>query len=341
MKRLYISCLLFLIATPWCYGQQPFRFSQYFQNMVMVNPAVAGLEDFMDLKVGYRQQWTGLDLSPQTFYLSAHAPLSVKPSEFSYRNNALRISDPTAFDQLETRSSISNASSVRHGLGGYIYNDQQGIFQQTSAFVTYAAHIRLNGRTRLALGLSGGLNNRQINTDGITVSNPDADPTFNRILNQSGGNTSLDLNAGLFLYAENYYIGYSADRILRNPITTSADSLNERQDIYHYVLAGLRFNLGNSLMLLPGAFIGTSSVLPLTYDINIRLRYNDVVWIGAAYRNSGTVAGMLGLNIDNRFNVNYSYDYGVSSVRDFRSGTHEIVLGFILFNQENSAPYLW
>ena len=341
MKKLYLACLISLLAAPLCYGQQPFRFSQYFQNAVTVNPAVAGIEDFMDLKVGYRQQWTGLDLSPQTFYLSAHAPLSAKPGEFVYRNNALRISDPSAYDQLETRGAIDNSSQVRHGVGGYIFNDQQGIFQQTSAFTTYAAHLRVGPRTRLSVGLAAGLNNNKIDTNGLTVGNPDGDQTFNRILNQTGGNASLDLNAGLLLYSESYYVGYSADRILRNPITTATDSTDERQGIYHYGLLGLRLRLNRSLMLLPGAFIGTSQGLPLTYDINLRLRYEDLVWIGASYRNSGTVAGMLGLNVNNRFNINYAYDYGVSNVRDFRAGTHEIVLGFILFNSQDNSPYLW
>ena len=329
------------MAVSLCYGQQPFRFSQYFQNAVTVNPAVAGIEDFMDLKIGYRQQWTGLDLSPQTFYLSAHAPLSPKPSEFVYRNNALRISDPGAFDQLEMRGAIDNSSNVRHGIGGYIFNDQQGIFQQTSAFATYAAHLRVSPRTRLSVGLAAGLNNNTIDTDGITVSNPSGDQTFNRILNQSGGNASIDLNAGLLLYAENYYVGYSADRILRNPITTATDSTDQRLNVYHYGLLGFRVYLNSSLLLLPGVFVGTSQGLPATYDVNVRLRYQDVVWVGASYRSSGTVAGMLGLNVNNRFNVNYAYDYGVSNVRDFRSGTHEIVLGFTLFNSQDNSPYLW
>ena len=339
MKRLHLACFILLTAVPLCYGQQPFRFSQYFQNAVTVNPAVSGVEDFMDLKVGYRQQWTGLESSPQTFYLSAHAPLSAKPGEFIYRNNALRISDPDAFDQLETRGAIDNNSSVRHGVGGYILNDQQDIFQQTSAFGTYAAHLRVGPRTRLSVGLAAGINNSRINTDGITTANPD-DPTKNRF-DLSGGNTSLDLNAGLLLYSETYYVGYSADRILRNPITTSTDSTNERQNVYHYGLLGLRLRLNNSLLLLPGVFIGASSDLPLTYDVNVRLRYENLVWVGASYRNSGTMAGMLGLNVNNRFNINYAYDYGVSGVRDFRSGTHEIVLGFILFNPQDNSPYLW
>ena len=340
MKKLYVACLLFLVTVPLCYGQQPFRFSQYFQNTVTINPAVAGIEDFMDVKVGYRQQWTGLDASPQTFYLSAHAPLTTKPSEFTYQNNALRISDPDAFNQLESRGTIDNSSLVRHGVGGYVFNDQQGIFQQTSAFATYAAHIRVGARTRLSLGLSGGINNNQIDTDGLTVGNPGGDRTFERILNQSGGNTSLDLNAGFLLYAEHYYLGYSADRILRTPITAT-DTIDERQQMYHYGLIGLRFRLGSSLMLLPGAFVGTSQALPLTYDINMRLRYQNLLWVGASYRNSGTIAGMLGLNVSNRFNINYAYDYGISNVRDFRSGTHEIVLGFVLFNSQDSLPYLW
>ena len=343
MKKLYLLSLLLAVA-PLCYGQQPFRFSQYFQNLITVNPAVAGIEDFTDLKVGYRQQWTGLAGSPQTFYLSVHGPLASKSSEFTYQNNALRISDPSVFDQAENSSVVDTGTRMRHGIGGYVVNDQQGIFQQTHAFATYAAHLPLGARTRLALGVSAGLNNRRIDANGITLSGQTTatdDAVINRLLSQSGGLSSVDLNLGLLLYAENYYLGYSADRILRNPITVGVDTADVRQSVYHYGLVGGRFRLGESFMLLPGAFVGVSSVLPLTYDLNLRLRYREVVWVGASYRNSGTVAAMLGLNIDNRFNLNYAYDYGVGAVSDFRSGTHEIVLGFTLFKQQDSNPYLW
>ncbi|MGB3852575.1 MAG: type IX secretion system membrane protein PorP/SprF [Tunicatimonas sp.] len=341
MKRIYLLSLL-LTATSVCYGQQPFRFSQYFQNLIAVNPAVAGIEDFTDLKVGYRQQWTGVNGSPQTFYLSAHAPLAAKPREFTYQNNALRISDPSAFGQLETQSALGRGTRVRHGIGGYVINDQQSVFQQTQAFLTYAAHLPIGARTRLSLGASAGINNRRIDASGITLPSQNDDDVINRILSQSDGATSFDLNLGLFLYAENYYLGYSVDRILRNPVATGvADSEDARQNLYHYGLLGGRFRLSNSFMLLPGAFVGVSEVLPVTYDLNLRLRYQETVWVGASYRNSGTIAAMLGLNISNQFNINYAYDYGLGAVSDFRSGTHEIVLGFTLFNQQDSAPYLW
>ncbi len=329
------------MSTSWGYAQQQARFSQYFQNAFTINPAITGIEDFMDLKLGYRQQWTGLENSPQTLYLSAHAPLTSRPSEFAYRNQSLRTSDPTVYDALETPGVISNERALRHGIGGYLLNDQAGIFQQTQLFATYAAHLRISPRTRLALGLAAGVNNNQIDTDGLTVANPDEDDTFNRIINQTDGNVNLDLNIGLFLYADSYYVGYSADRILRNPLAISTDSTSEQQNIYHYGMAGLRLNLNSSLLLMPGVFVGVSSTLPATYDLNVRLRYENLGWFGVSYRSSGTVAGMLGLNIDNRFSVNYAYDYGVGTTTDFRSGTHEIVLGFVLFNRQESTPYLW
>ena len=339
MKKLYSAFFVLLTAVSGSYAQQPARFSQYFQNAFTINPAITGVEGFLDLKMGYRQQWTGLDSSPQTLYLSAHAPLTSRPSEFAYRNSSLRISNPSAYDQLEAPGAVSAQRTVRHGIGGYLYYDQVDLFQQTSLFASYAAHIRVSPRAQLAVGLSAGINNGRINTDGLTTANPDR--TLDQFLNQSDGNASLDLNLGLFFYSDRYYVGYSADRILRNSIVVSTDSVNEQQAIYHYGLFGLRFDLGESLMLLPGAFVGASSTLPLTYDLNLRLRYEDLAWVGVSYRNSGTLAGMLGLNIDNRFSVNYSYDYGVGTAVDFRSGTHEIVLGFILFNQQESAPYLW
>ncbi len=175
MRRLYISCFLFLVATPLCYGQQPFRFSQYFQNAVTVNPAVAGIEDFMDLKVGYRQQWTGLDLSPQTFYLSAHAPLSAKPSEFVYRNTRCG---------LVILRLLTNWKPAVRGIQRAASGTGWGDTSSTISRVFFNRHLHLLLTRPICESaavpgslwdLSGGLNNRQIDTDGLTVGNPDAD----------------------------------------------------------------------------------------------------------------------------------------------------------------------
>ncbi|MFP4089546.1 MAG: type IX secretion system membrane protein PorP/SprF [Cyclobacteriaceae bacterium] len=85
------------------YGQQSFRFSQYFQNPLTVNPAFAGVEGFVDLKIGYRQQWSGIEDAPETYFVSAHGALRKREQRFGYQQNSLRISDPLCTVSLAGR----------------------------------------------------------------------------------------------------------------------------------------------------------------------------------------------------------------------------------------------
>ena len=73
--------------------------------------------------------------------------------------------------------------------------------------------------------------------------------------------------------------------------------------------------------------------LPIGVDMNAKIQYRDLIWAGASYRLQAGYAGMLGINISNKFNVSYAYDYATTRLQTFTSGTHELVLGFLLGNK--------
>ncbi len=343
IKRIYyiisfLACTGLMLLAQSVSAQQLFRLTQYFQNPMVVNPATTGIEGFMDVKIGYRQQWSGLDGAPETYYISAHAPLRANSSLSSFQNNSLRISNPSLYDQFDGNSRYGG-STVKHGLGGYITSDNQGIFAQTSGFMSYASHLPLGNRLRLAIGVSAGVTNQQIDVSSVTVIEPD-DPTYLAYRNQQGQVTNFDLNAGMFLYSDLFYVGYSAARVLQNNLYNDSE-IAAQQQLTHFGMLGLRLNLSDALMLYPGAYVGYDGVNPLTYDIGARVKFKDVVWAGLSYRNTDTVAGMAGVFINNTFNVSYSYDYGFSGINNLQSGIHEVTLGLVLFNSRQVSPYLW
>ena len=327
-----------LLAGSSVSAQQLFRLTQYFQNPQAINPATTGIEGFMDVKIGYRQQWSGLEGAPETYYISAHGPLRSSGAKTNYQNNSLRISNPSLYNQSGSSQGLTN-SSVKHGLGGYIISDNQGVFAQTSGFLSYASHFLIKDQLRLSLGVSGGIVNQQIDLSGVTVIEQN-DPTYLAYQNQQGQNTSFDVNAGLFLYNDLFYVGYSAARIFQNRLYADSE-ITAKQQLTHFGMLGLRLNVSEALLLVPGAFVGYDGVSPLTYDVGARLKLRDLLWFGASYRNTETIAGMAGVSINNTFNVSYSYDYGFSGINSFQSGIHEITLGFELFNKRQVAPYLW
>ncbi|MEK6478235.1 type IX secretion system membrane protein PorP/SprF [Catalinimonas sp. 4WD22] len=344
MKNLYtkfgiITVVLLSVALEGM-AQQSFRFSQFFQNAVTFNPAVSGSEEFVDLKIGYRQQWSGLDDAPQTYFISAHAPLGKTEKSYGFQNNSLRISDPSMYTELANARNLLR-NRITHGVGGYIVNDMQGIFQQTNGILTYALHYNV-GNTVLSFGVGGGLNSRRLDMDGITVGNTEIpDETYQAYLAQQGQITNIDLNAGIFVRNENFYFGYSAKRLLQNELFATIDAIEATEEIEHYGMLGLRFDVSNTLLITPGAFIKYTSSGSLLYDVNVRVKYNELVWVGASYRNTETVIAMAGISLNNLINLGYSYDLGIGDINDFRSGVHEIGLGFMLFNKQDTSPYMW
>lgn len=342
-KRFYYIIILLVVTglilpTQSVSAQQLFRLTQYFQNPMVMNPATTGIEGFMDVKVGYRQQWSGLEGAPETYYLSAHAPLRPKSRSSRLQNNSLRISNPSLYDQFDGNSRFGN-STVKHGLGGYITSDNQGIFAQTSGFISYATHLPVGNQLRLALGVSAGVSNLQIDVSSVSVIEPN-DPTYQAYQNQQGQTTNFDINAGMFLYSDLFYIGYSTARILQNNLYNDSE-IAAQQQLTHFGMLGLRLNLSNALILYPGAYVGYDGANPLTYDVGARVKLRDVVWAGLSYRNTNSVAGMAGIFINNTFNISYSYDYGFSGINNLQSGIHEVTLGLVLFNHRQVAPYLW
>jgi len=75
------------------------------------------------------------------------------------------------------------------------------------------------------------------------------------------------------------------------------------------------------------------SPLPMGFDINAKLQYQDFLWVGTSYRYKDGFAAMVGLNLSNTLNIGYSYDIQTSRINTISRGTHEILIGFLLGNR--------
>src|SRR6476620_7170662 len=67
-----VCCLLFSMCL---YAQQKPHYTQYILNQYIINPALTGIENYVDIKVSHRQQWVGLQDAPVTTYLTIHGPI--------------------------------------------------------------------------------------------------------------------------------------------------------------------------------------------------------------------------------------------------------------------------
>src|ERR1700760_5159109 len=75
MKKLLLILCVSLLMLQLAEAQQKPQYTQYVFDNMLLNPAVTGIENYIDLKAGYRSQWTGLQGAPVTSYLTLSAPL--------------------------------------------------------------------------------------------------------------------------------------------------------------------------------------------------------------------------------------------------------------------------
>src|ERR1700753_1941521 len=74
MRRILLF-IAFIVVSGFAVAQQRPQYTQYVFNNYLLNPALSGIENYTDVKAGYRSQWTGLQGAPVTSYLTVNAPL--------------------------------------------------------------------------------------------------------------------------------------------------------------------------------------------------------------------------------------------------------------------------
>lgn len=315
-------------------AQQKPHYTQYILNQYIINPALTGIENYVDVKASHRHQWVGIQDAPVTTYFSIHGPIG----KSDYRTSATSFSVPGENPRGQSYWENYTAAEPHHGIGMQIINDVTGPLSNFSAYATYAYHLGLSPRTNLAAGFGVGMNRLRLDASKLDFGDLIVDPAVysSGILNK----TRLDVNAGLYLYSADYFIGLSAQQIVPQKIDFSKNYIRpkEGRTVPHlFATAGYRFLLGYDFNLIPSLMVKYVQPLPTQVEVNAKLMYRDIAWIGGGYRYKDGFAGMLGVNVSNIFNVGYSYDYTTSRLNNYSKGTHEIIIGVTIGNKYSDA----
>jgi type IX secretion system PorP/SprF family membrane protein len=319
-------------------GQDNFYVSQYFQVGPLLNPAFTGIDNFMDIKINYRNQWGGFSDAPTTNYIGINGYLQ-KETQQAYKQYALRTSNPYFLDSLG-QGDISLGEKIRHGIGGNIVYDVQGPYEQISGYVNYALHVPLSKKLKMSIGLSGVISNQRIDLEKIILQNPDDDDLYQSLIAAGGKNTYLSINPGVVLYSDRFYLSYAAQNLVQSAIS-SDEVLSSESAINHVIMAGYKFPVGQQVKLLPSILISQKDKVSSQWDANMKVMIKERTWVGLSYRTSGTLVFMAGAYINNMFNLSYSYDYVTSELNNYTNGSHELILGLMLFKKDTKAPFLW
>lgn len=332
-KRNLYTILVLLAAMCTANAQQQPHYTQYIMNPFIINPAVAGIEDYWDLRLSHRHQWAGLQDAPVTSYLTVHGPLWK-----SGGNNATI----TGYESDRTRRSTYTAPPSHPGVGLALVNDVTGPIRRFAFTANFAQHVRLSEQASLSAGLGIGMQTFSLDGSKLDFADP-GDPSAGNGLGVEK-RWKPDVRAGLWLYTARFFAGVSAANIIRQDLAFDDNRIitNEKRgqlDPHLFITAGYRLWLNDDFSLLPSLMFRYVSPMPLNVDVNARLQYRNRLWAGLNYRHQDGFAAMLGVYISPLWNVGYAYDYTASSLNAVSKGTHELTMGLLLWNSHGSyAP---
>jgi type IX secretion system PorP/SprF family membrane protein len=329
--KLALLILLMIYNIP-AHAQQRPHYTQYVINNYIINPAVAGIENYTDVKISHRHQWVGLQDAPVTTYVTLHAPL--RKSDYT-RETATGFTPSGENPRGRSYWQDYTAAAPHHGIGFTMINDKAGPLNRFAAYGTYAYHQGISERTSISAGISAGLQSMTLNAGKLDFGTQfPVDP----VVAGSGYLNRLtpDINAGVWLYSGDYFAGLSAQQIIPSKLKFSDDTVRltgGRLVPHMFLTAGYRFFVSDDVTFLPSTLIKYVSPLPIGFDINAKFQYRDLLWAGGSYRHNDGFAAMVGLNMNNAFNIGYAYDITTSRLNTVSRGTHEIVIGFLLGNR--------
>lgn len=295
MKKiiLIIAVLISLNAS----AQQDPIYSQYMFNMLAINPAYAGSREILSTTILYRTQWVNIDGAPTTVAFSADMPIMKK----------------------------------QIGLGINFADDQLGVTHNTVLNISYAYRLRVSENGMLGMGLQGGFN--QYKADFISVnttqnSSYQADVAFASNINRFLPNAGI----GLWFATDRLYLGASVPKLLRNRLsdveTSESEGYGNRQNYHYFITGGYVFALNDVLKLKPSALLKVVHGSPIQMDLNANLWMHDVVGVGISYRSGDSIDLLLEFQVTSQFRIGYAFDYALTDLQQYNSGTHEIMLRY-------------
>lgn len=298
-KAVITAVILFSVAAK---GQQLPQYSQYMLNEMAINPAVAGKDDFADVRSNSRQQWVGITDAPRTYMLTLQGPVTGK----------------------------------NMGLGLNLFTDIVGPTRRTGLNFAYAYHLKLNKEMNLSMGLSAGI--LQWGIDGNKVTLRDEGDT--QLLTTYQNAYVPDFGAGIYFHQKNkFYVGLSVPQLHQAPIVLYENVYKNSRLASQFNLNGAyTFELNEDFDVEPSALIKVEFPAPAKFDVGLRGIFKDMVWLGGVYRHNDAFSVLLGYLFEDYLMIGYSYDVTTTNLKRYSNGTHELMLG-IKFTRKQASTW--
>jgi len=261
----------------------------FMTNPFLLNPALAGTNNYFQVISGNRFQWVGFTDAPITNSLSIYGPLVKHPM----------------------------------GWGASLTYDVSGPVSMGTVHGSYAYHYSINEDMKISAGLNLGIMQYKIDYSRIDMEFDD--PTMNAKENYYLPDATL----GFYLYSSTYHVGLVVTHLLNNKIRIGDDPTGESQLKSHfYLTGGYKYYINREWAIEPSLVLKKVWPAPFQLDINTRVWYRNMLWAGLSYRTQEALSILMGYTWERKFYIGYSYDMVLNPLGAHNLGSHELMLGY-------------
>ncbi len=297
------------------FSQQSAQYSLYALNPYSFNSAYAGMENSLIVTADVRKQWIGIDGSPSNQSLNFHLPLYF----------------------------------LSGGIGFQIENDQLGASRNSRFLASYNYFFEINEQSKLSIGINGGIVQHSYDGSVLRSSDGNYEPGAinhnDEILSSiSQSAISPNFGAGLMFQYDQVFVGVSTDNVLESQVDFSGDFQTTFQRNRHYY-GFIKYDLEiNDFIGLSPSLLYKSDFTESQVEINLLTELDQKFYLGAGYRGvsknaTDAVIIMGGIKLNDHFTIVYSYDLGLSELKNVQNGSHEFLVKYDL-NKKIGGGYL-
>ena len=303
MKHSYLTFILLILLGSFSgMAQQDPQYTQYMYNTQIVNPAYAGSRDALSFGLLYRTQWVGLEGAPQSATFTANTPIG-------------------ALDNM--------------GLGISIVRDELGPAVESNVNIDYSYTINTSDNAEVSFGLKAGLDLLDVDFTKLNI----FDPTDPRFQNNIDNRLQPQIGAGVYYNTDRFYAGLSVPNFLNTKHFDEGSLANIEKEtiaaerLHYFLIAGYVFDLSDSVKFKPATLVKAVSGSPLQWDVSANFLINEKFTLGAAYRWSAALSGLVGFQASDEIFIGFGYDFQTTDLEDYSDGSYEIMLRFDVFNK--------
>ncbi len=284
--------ILGILAGGQALAQQDPMLSQYMFNGLFLNPAYAGSHKYWTSTMTYRKQWVAMSGSPETAILAVDGPIAAK----------------------------------NMGLGVTFMYDRIGVSTHNKISANYAYQIRTSAKSKLAMGISASLSQFNGRLEDLVIWDQN-DQVFSQNVN---GKYVPSFGTGVYHFGERHYVGVSIPTLFayQNDYNFNFDLSKASFLRRHYLFTGgYVFTASPDVKIKPSLLLKYVNSAPLEGDINLMVYYKNMIALGASYRSNDAMVFLVEYQANNYFRIGYAYDITTTAIRNYSSGSHEIMIG--------------